>query len=256
MRTLQLRHLDVASPVHRMGAEAKIVGLACLSTAVAFNPAWPALAIGWGFAAVVFLAARLPIAVLAPPNRAVLVPLGIAAVLSLLSGGDPRIAGLELGGMVEFAQFVVFGFLLIALAALLAWTTSLTDVALGLGRLLGPLRHLRLPADEVATAVVLAVRALPTVRAEFATVADARRTRPVAPNGAGGRRGNATLNDAIDFGAAVVVGTHRRAHDLGRAMVARNSTRAPASDRPPVHLRDVVGVLLAIAVGAVILRLG
>ena len=254
MRTIQLRHLEVGSPVHRVRAEAKILAVAILSSAVAFAPGWPGLAVGWAAAVIVFGLARLPAAIVAPPHRVVLLPLGVAAALSLLSGGDPVVGGVELGGLIELAQFVTLGFLLVTLAALLAWTSSLTDVALGLGRLLGPLRLVRLPVDEVATAVVLAVRALPAVRAELATVVDARRTRPPAEDGSGRRASLAA--DAVDLGAAVVVGAHRRAHELGRSMVARGSVTAPIPEPTPFHARDAVLVLGAAVVAGVIVLIG
>lgn len=242
-RVLQLRHLPGTSPLHRVRSDIKILSLMSCTTVVALNPGWGPLAAGWSLAVVLFLIARLPRRILAPPPRPLLLVLGFSFLFSLLSGGDPVVAGIEVGGVVELAQLVALGFLLIGLAALLTWTTSLTEIGLGLGRLLRPFRLLRLPVDELTTTIVLAVRALPLVRDELATSIDARRTRPTPAQQRNGFR--AAVNEAFDVGATVVVGAHRRSHEMARAMVARNSSVAPSSPAPRLGLADAVGLLVA-----------
>jgi energy-coupling factor transport system permease protein len=242
-RTIQLRHLERASVLHKMRPDAKTVAMLTITTAIAFNPGWPALGVGWVLAIVLFVASRLPRLILAPPPRVLLVVLSFSLMFSLLSGGDPSVGGIQVGGLIELAQFLALGFLLVALAALLVWTTSLTDIGLGLTRLLAPLRILRFPVDDLGTTIVLAIRSLPAVRSELTVTMDARRTRPQLPTKRRGFR--AATADAVDIGATVVVGAHRRATEMARSMVARNSTTAPAAKAEPLALRDVVGVIAA-----------
>lgn len=247
-RTIQLRYLDGDSFLHRMRSDAKILALVVCSMAIALNPGWAPLGVGWAFIALVFVLARLPVGLLAPPPRLLLAILGFSFFFSLLSGGDPAIGGLEVGGVLELAQLVTFGFLLIAFAAVIAWTTTLTDVGLGLTRLLRPLRFLGVPVDDLATVIVLAVRSLPIVRAELMVTIDARRTRPRRPEAKQGAK--AALADAVDVGATVVVGAHRRARDMARAMVGRASATAPPPDPIGIHGRDVLAVGIAAAAAA------
>lgn len=248
MRRLQLRHHDNDSIVHRLRPETKIGCLLAASTAVAFNPGWPVLGGGWLVAVLVFLLARLPFGVLAPPPPLFFYVTMFGGLFSLFSGGDPEVAGVALGGVLEFAQLVTVGLLLVTYAALLAWTTSLAEVGMGLSRMLRPLRHVGFPVEEVTTVLALAVRSLPLVAKEIQLAADARRTRP--EEAVKVRGGAAPLVEAVDFGAMVVVGTQRRARELARAMVVRGSLVAPDPEHRPWRWADPLALVIA-ATGAV-----
>lgn len=241
--TLRLRHLDCHSPIHRMRADVKIAALLASTTAVALDPSWPVLAAGWAGAVAIYVTARLPRNVLGAPPTMLVAVLGFSFLFALFSGGDPTVGGIALGGVVELAQLVAFGVLLVAMAAILAWTTPLSEIGFGLARLLAPLRLARFPVEELATVVVLAIRTLPAVSDELSQVLDARRTRPEAINAAKGFR--AAVGDAVDIGATVVVGSHRRAHDLGRSMLARGTTIAPRPRSIPFAARDALGLVVA-----------
>lgn len=248
MSSLQLRHVERSSLVHNLRADTKIACLVIFAMALAFNPEWPVIGLGWGAAALVFLLARLPRAVVAPPPAIFFYVVLFGAAFSLLSGGDPELGGVGFGGVLDFAQFVTLSLLLIVLAALLAWTTSVSEVGLGIGALLKPLRVLGLPSDEITTAVALAVRSLPLIRDEISVVADARRARPVPPDTGSGLR--AQLVEAVDFGATVVVGAHRRSREMAHALVARNSLTSPDVADRRHRPGDFIAIALSLA-GAV-----
>ncbi|MEM7287588.1 MAG: energy-coupling factor transporter transmembrane protein EcfT [Actinomycetota bacterium] len=238
MRTIQFRHLERTSTLHRLRPDTKIVCLIAVSMGVALNLGWAAIAAGWTVLVGAFLLSRLPRTMLAPPPRLFLLIVGFSFMFSLFSGGDPVVGGIELGGVLEFAQLLALGLLLVGFAALLTWTTSLTDIGLGLANLLRPLRLVRAPVDELTTVIVLAVRSVPEIGSEVSAVTDAYRTRPDRTDRRGGVRG--ALGDMVDFSSTVVVAAHRRAGELGRAMVARGSTRAPHAPLPKRRSADLV----------------
>jgi energy-coupling factor transport system permease protein len=248
MSALRLRHVDVASPVHRLRADTKISCLVVFAMALAFNPEWPVIGIGWGVALLVFILSRLPVAVISLPPSIFFYFILFGGLFSLLSGGDPDVAGVGLGGVIEFAQFLLLSLLLIVFAALLAWTTTISEVGLGLGMVLRPLRAVGIRTGELTTVVALAVRSLPLIADEISVVADARRVRP--PSGDDSRSFRAQLADAVDFGATVVVGSHRRARELSKALVARGSLTSPATKDRPHRWTDGAAILVA-AGGAV-----
>ena len=250
MRTIQFRHLERSSAIHDLRPDAKIVCLVSLSMGIALNLGWGVIGVGWLVLVAAFLLARLPRTMLAPPPRIFLMIVGFSFMFSLFSGGDPVVAGVELGGVLEFAQLLALGLLLVGFAALLTWTTSLTDIGLGLANLLRPLRLVRAPVDELTTVIVLAVRSVPEIGHEVTAVADAYRTRPDRSDRRGGVRG--ALGDMVDFSSTVVVASHRRAGELGRAMVARGSTQAPHAPLPRPRPADALAVVLCLggAVGA------
>ena len=155
MRTIQFRYLERLSAIHDLRPDAKIVCLVSLSMGIALNLGWGVIGVGWLVLVAAFLLARLPRTMLAPPPRIFLMIVGFSFMFSLFSGGDPVVAGVELGGVLEFAQLLALGLLLVGFAALLTWTTSLTDIGLGLANLLRPLRLVRAPVDELTTVIVL-----------------------------------------------------------------------------------------------------
>lgn len=244
MRTIQFRHLERSSPLHRLRADAKIVGLVTMSMGIAFNLGWASIGAGWVVLVALFLLSRLPLNVLAPPPRLFLLIVGFSFMFSLFSGGDPVVAGVALGGVLEFLELLALGVLLVGFAALLTWTTSLTDIGLGLANLLRPLAVVRAPVDELRTVIVLAVRSVPEIRTEVGAVTDAYRTRPDRADRRTGVR--ASLAEMVDFSSTVVVAAHRRAGELGRAMVARGSTTAPHAPMPRWRIGDLIAVTVAI----------
>lgn len=250
MKRIRLLHVDGDSFVHRLRPHAKIVAVTLFGSAMVFRPQWPVIAIGWAVAAIAFTAARLPRSVLAPPPPLFFYALGFGGLFTLASGGDPVVAGIELGGLIDFLQLMAVSLLVIALGAVLAWTTSVAHMGLGVGRLLRPLRHVGLPSDELATVAVLAARSLPLVREELGVAVDARAVRP---RQAGKKPGAVDgFRDVIDLGATVLVGAHRRSRELAKALVARGSVHAPTPGDMRWRARDWLTVSVAAAASVAI----
>ena len=250
-----------SSVLHRLPAGSKVLAVAAISTTLAFRPTWSALAIGAGVICACFLLGRLPLGVLSRPPKALLAVLALTVFFSLDTGGDPTWVGMEWGGIVQLARLVAVGFEIVLLAGVLAWTTTLAELGLGLTRLLRPLRLLRVPVDELATVVSLAVRAIPLLGTELGVVLDARRTRPAPAAPTSGprwrrARGPLAAADAIEIGVAVVVSAYRRAGELADAMTIRNSCTAPLPERRRIGLGDVLTVLVAGAVCTCIVTIG
>ncbi len=252
-RRLQLRFVDGTSVLHRLRADTKIITIAALATAFVFRPDWPIVGLGWALVLALFVLSRLPTTVLAPPPPIFFWVMAFGGVLTLFSGGEPIVAGVELGGFIDFVRFLAVGLLVISLSARLAWTTRLSDVGLGLGRMMRPLRLVRLPADELATVVMLAARSIPMVRDELWVTVDARAVRPRPP----GKRSVAEgIRDAVDFGATVLVGAHRRSREMAKAMAARGSDRAPVPTDQAWRALDWITVTAAVGGAVAIVVLG
>ena len=225
MRRLQLRPTPGPSPIHNLRAHTKIVSVGLIATSFIFRPEWPVIGLGWALFVAIFLLARLPKGVLAPPPVIFFYALLFGGIFTLSSGGEPVVGGIELGGLIEFLQLMLVGLLVLAFTALLAWTTPLSDVGVGLHRLFSPLERVGLPGRELATVATLAARSLPLVRDELYVVADARSVRH-RPKGERLTVADA-LRDGVDFGATVMIAAHRRSRELAKAMVVRGSVEAP-----------------------------
>ena len=143
--------------------------------------------------------------------------------------------------------------MLLALGALVSWTTNVADVAPAVATLGRPFRRLRIPVDDWAVTLGLSLRAFPMLLDEFRLLYAARRLRPraVLPDGRVQRR--RWLTDMVDLLAAGVTVALRRADEMGDAITARGGTGqiAAAPSRP----RRADWVALAICAGLCLLAI-
>ena len=85
---------------------------------------------------------------------------------------------LGLGGLLAFLRFTALSVVLLGMAALVSWTTNIADIAPAVATLGRRLRPLRIPVDEWAVALSLALRTFPMLIDEFRVLHAARRLRP------------------------------------------------------------------------------
>ncbi len=67
---------------------------------------------------------------------------------------------------------------MLGLGAMVSWTTNIAEIAPAVATLCRPLRLVRIPVDEWAVSVSLALRAFPMLIEEFRVLYAARRLRP------------------------------------------------------------------------------
>ena len=157
---------------------------------------------------------------------------------------------------LRFASFLSLRLLVLVLAgSVLTLTTAplaLTDGLAWLGR---PLRRLRVPTDELALMVTIALRFIPTLLVELEQIMRAQRARGADfSHGGPIRRGKALLPVLIPL----FVLSFRRADELALAMEARCYRPGVVRSRlHPLHVDAADAVLLAltaavIAVGLIV----
>lgn len=228
MRELNLlRYVPGSTPVHRLWAGTKILGVLAVGIGAAVNPTWATEAVLAAFLALVLALARIPWGARPRvPGWVVGLWLVGGALLSLIAGGPPvvHLAGLPigLGSLALWGRFVCLALLVLLSAASLAWTTPLAELSPALARMgapfrRGPLGRLRLPVDEVAVVVSLAVRSVPLLSNELRLLLAARRVR-----GRDRVRGGwAAFDEAVDLLLASLVVATRRAGEMAEAIEAR-----------------------------------
>ncbi len=157
----------------------------------------------------------------------------VGAALALVAGGKPEdppgSLKIGLGGLDNFAAFTMVGIDVLAAAALLGWTTPLADLSPALGRLLGPLRRLRVPVDELVGAIALSIRCLPLLLEEARVLRAARRARrPASP-----RTFRELSDEAVEGVFGALANAIRRAREIAEAIEARGGvpTLAPETHR-------------------------
>lgn len=241
------RSIPIDSPVHRLGAETKVVAGIVISIGLVFNTEWSHVVVAAAIVIATFKASNLPLSVL--PRVPMLVQFALFGGLlgSVFSDEAPKLGAFSLGGLSDYARLIAIGFIMILWVGILAWTTGLTAVGFAIRRLLLPLRRIGVPVDEIGSVIALAVRSLPLVADEIDIVNESVQSRP-SPAELTGKPFREAFSFIGDTATAVVIGSHRRARDLATAMVSRASTTAPEPPRRPRRRIDI-----AIIVGACLL---
>ena len=216
-----LRYLPGDTVVHRLWAGTKILAVGAVSLALSLRPTWRSIGIVGVIVVAALVAARIP-AGAAPriPGWIVSVLL-MGGLVSVMWGPEPhrRILGVSVSPRAadQWTRLLLVGVELLVLAAVVAWTTRLGDLAPAMRRLLRPFRVLRLPVDELTVAVALCVRCFPLLAEELRILLAARRLRPELREG--GFR--AAMREPIDLLVAATTVCLRRSREMADAIEAR-----------------------------------
>lgn len=237
------------SPIHRLDPRVKILAVVVLGV-LTFQASAGAAALISLFLAVLAALSRLRPRLLLASLRPLLA-FGVLLFLihlfftdgqasAALSAGPLKVTreGFRQGAFVAW-QF----FALVFLGALLTMTTGPSDLVAALEKILSPLKVLRVPTQDLAVMVSLALRFLPTLLEELDKLKTARLARG-ADFEAGGPVER--LKAAASLAVPLLLGSIRRAEDLAEAMEARGYARGPRTGLRTFRLtgRDYAAVLL------------
>jgi energy-coupling factor transporter transmembrane protein EcfT len=256
-----LRLIPGDTAVHRLWAGTKLVCLAILSIAATIHPTWITLATVAALIAAAIVVARIPrgAAPRLPGWFFLLVLFG--GFLSVWSAAPPTVSVngvvVSLGGLEDWARFLLLAVVLVTGAALIGWTTPAGELAPALSRLARPLRWLPLPFYEWLVAIALSLRCFPLLVDEVRTLVAVRRLRGHRPD-ASRRRSiraemHSQLREAIDLLTAALVASLRRAREMADAIEARGGFGAFADshDHPQVTDWCVIALVTIVAAASI-----
>lgn len=254
-----LRPIPGTSVIHELWAGTKILVVFAVSLLLAFYPGWVPIALSALLLVLAVRLAHIPRGALPTIPRWLWLLLLLGAVTAALGGGDPVLhlwsADVEVGGLLKFLRFTALSIVLLGWGAMVSWTTNVADVAPAVSTLGRPLRCLRIPIDDWAVALALALRAFPMLVDEFRLLYAARRLRPrpVLPDGRARRR--RWIIEVVDMLAAGVTVALRRADEMGDAITARGGTGqiSAAPSRPGAKDWVALGICAAVCTLAVVL---
>lgn len=247
------------TPVHRMDPRLKLAVIGVFLVVVFVVRSWVGL--GMYMLAVALLAriARVPRGWLVRSLTPLVPLLGITWVLNAAMPPAADSVGFALGPLSPFGGAaalppVVVGLtwgafvgarigVMIAGTAVLALTTSpraLADAMAFFGR---PLALFRVPVDEIAMMMTIALRFMPTLAEELAQLVRARMARGADFGGSPTRRGVVWASVLVPL----FVGLFRRADDLATAMEARGYRGGPRGRLHPLRATRLDGIAAVVA---------
>jgi energy-coupling factor transport system permease protein len=240
------------STIHDLWAGTKLLVVFGVSVLLTFYPGWVTIGLVAALVLTAARIARIPRGALPSVPRWLWVVLAFGFLTAAAAGGSPEISidGLHmgLGGALNFLRITALSIVLLGLGAMVSWTTNVAEIGPALATLGRPLRALRIPVDEWAVALALALRAFPMLIDEFQVLYAARRLRPKRiPKSRRERRRRYAL-EVIDLLAAAITVTLRRADEMGDAITARGGTGQLSANPVRPKLTDWVTLAITIAV--------
>ena len=252
-----LRPVPGNSAVHELWAGTKLLAVFGISVLLTFYPGWITIGL---VAALVLTAARIahiPRGALPSVPRWLWILLALGGITAAFAGGSPAIelAGMSVGfgGLLNFLRVTTLSIVLLGLGAMVSWTTNVAEIAPAVATLGRPLRLLRIPIDEWAVTLALALRAFPMLIEEFRVLYAARRLRPKQSAHTRRARRKRRALELIDLLTAALTVTLRRADEMGDAITARGGTGqiSAVPSRPKLADWLALSITLAVCVAAI-----
>jgi energy-coupling factor transport system permease protein len=254
-----LRPVPGTSAVHDLWAGTKLLVVGGISVLLTLSPGWITIGLVAALVLTTVRIAHIPRGALPNVPHWLWILLALGGVSATLAGGNPVIelagASVGLGGLSNFLRVTALSIVLLGLGAMVSWTTNVAEIAPAVATLGRPLRLLRIPIDEWAVTLALALRAFPMLIEEFRVLYAARRLRPkrVTTNRRGRRRRWAS--EMVDLLAAALTVTLRRADEMGDAITARGGigqiSAMPSRPKPADWL--ALSIVVAVCVAALAL---
>jgi energy-coupling factor transport system permease protein len=247
-----LRPVPGGSVIHDLWAGTKLVVVAAIGVLLTLYPGWVPIALIGALVLVTAWIAHIPRGVLPSVPRWLWGLLFLGGLTASFAGGSPHVfvgsVDLGLGGLLKFLQVTVLSIVLLGLGGLVSWTTNVAEVAPAVAKIGRPLKILRLPIDDWAVSLALALRAFPMLIDEFRTLVAARKLRPREPAGTARERRHRMTREVVDLLAAAVTVTLRRADEMGDAIAARGGAgQISALPSKPTWI-DSVALAVVVAV--------
>ena len=234
--------------LHRLDARVKIIGMIMLLTAVLTTKTILGYGIFLLVTAAMIKSSGLPAqCIFAMLRKLWLFFVFIFLMNSLFYGTGQvlwswRMIYIRSEGIIQGARVVLNVMLIMVLGNVLTGTTAPMDMTTALGNLLKPLKLFRVPVEEAAMIVSIAIQFIPTLLEEAEMIKQAQTAR-------GARFESKKLSERVfSFPALIIpvfISAFRRADELSAAMEARGYRYGGSRTKKvpkPLNSRDIVAL--------------
>lgn len=247
-----LRPVPGNTVIHDLWAGTKLVVVAGIGVLLTFYPGWVPITAVAALIVVAAMLAHIPRGVLPSIPRWLFALLVLGGVTAAFAGGTPVVNlfghDLGLGGLLKFLRVTALSIVLLALGGMVSWTTNVAEIAPAVAKLGRPLRALRIPVDEWAVTIALALRAFPMLIDEFRILYAARSLRPKPVLTTRRAKWRRWLLEGVDLIAAAVIVALRRADEMGDAITARGGAGQISAAPTGPKRRDWVALAIVLLV--------
>jgi energy-coupling factor transport system permease protein len=256
-----LRPVPGRSVIHELWAGTKLLVVAGIGMLMTFYPGWVPIGLVAALVLTAAWLARIPRGALPSIPRWLWIVLLLGGLTATFAGGSPVIdlGSIEvgLGGLFNFLRITALSIVLLGLGAMVSWTTNVAEIAPAVATLGRPLRPLRVPVDDWAVTLALALRAFPMLIDEFRVLYAARRLRPKERPATRRARRRRWAAEVIDLFAAAITVALRRADEMGDAITARGGAGqiSAAPSRPKRADWVALSIVLVVCGAALALEL-
>lgn len=245
------RYIPLDSLIHKMDPRAKIVALIIMMIAIFIPAGWYGYAIAG--VAIIILAAlsKLKVGFLWRSMKPMLFMLIFLLIINIFMMKDGfiilQIGSFEIysGAIIQTLYIIVRLMLMIMITTVLTATTKPLDLTLGIEDLLNPLRVIKVPAQDIAMIISIALRFIPTLIEETQRIMKAQASRGVDMDEG---KLKEKIMAILSLIVPLFVSAFQHADDLANAMEARGYVPDKMRTRYKqlkMHMRDYV--LLAIS---------
>jgi energy-coupling factor transport system permease protein len=220
-----LRPVPGHTVIHRLWAGTKLIAVAGIGVLLTYYPGWVPIGLVAALILTTAWLAGIQRGTLPSIPRWLWILLFFGGATATFAGGSPFIdigsVHLALGGLLSFLRITAVSIVLLGLGAMVSWTTNVAEIAPAVATLGRPLRPLRVPVDDWAVALALALRAFPMLIDEFRVLYAARRLRPKMVLTTRRQRRKRWALEVVDILATGITVALRRADEVGDAITAR-----------------------------------
>lgn len=217
------QYYQTESVIHRLDPRVKLVTTICFIISLFIVDNWIGYLIAILFLALVIRLSRVPVKFMVRGMKSILFLLIVAGCFNLfLTPGEVLVSFWKLKITKEgifLASFMALRLILLIMgSSVMTLTTTPNQLTDGLEKLLGPLKHLRVPVHEIAMMMSIALRFIPILMEETDKIMKALIAR-----GADFESGNLIkkAKSLVPLLVPLFISAFRRANDLAMAMEAR-----------------------------------
>jgi energy-coupling factor transport system permease protein len=254
-----LRPVPGTSAIHQLWAGTKLLAVGGISILLTFSPGWITIGLVAALVLTAIRFARIPRGALPDVPHWLWILLALGGCSAAFAGGSPviELAGTSvgLGGLLNFLRITALSIVLLGLGAMVSWTTNVAEIAPAVATLGRPLRLLRIPVDEWAVTLALALRAFPMLIDEFRVLYAARRLRPKRVALTRRARRRRWAMELVDLLTAALTVTLRRADEMGDAITARGGIGqiSAVPSRPKAADWLALSIVVAVCIASIAL---